>query len=211
MKTLIIVVFLLFSIGNSKAQNLVPNPSFEDTLNCNDTYFYLEALVTHWRGGMGYYNTCRTNNLGVPNNITGFQYPRTGNAYCGIYTNLKYTTPIRQYIQTKLTQKLLNNKKYKISFYVSLGDALHAYTNSIGAYFSEDSFFVSADAFIPQIPQIQNNEHNDLSSKTEWTLVCDTFIATGIEQYITIGNFYNDSISNPIPLYSVCAQPNPFG
>ncbi len=57
---------------------------------------------------------------------------------------------------------------------------------------------------------MQNHEQNDLSSKTEWTLVCDTFVASGNERYITIGNFYIDSLSTFTPLDSVCSLPNPF-
>jgi hypothetical protein len=41
-------------------------------------------------------------------------------------------------------------------------------------------------------------------------LVSGSFIANGTERYLTIGNFLPDSLSNVIPLDSVCSQPNGF-
>jgi Secretion system C-terminal sorting domain len=206
MKKLIIMLCIstvLIPFSKVKSQsNLVPNPSFEDTILSSIQSRYLEDFVENWRGGLGYFNI---------NNPNWYGFVRIGNAYCGIFTYVKYSAPLRQYIQTSLLQKLQSNKKYKVSFYVSSSDTMHANTNSIGVYFSADSFFVSYGNFggvLNYTPQIQNDVHNDLSSKTNWTLVCDTFIATGNEQYITIGNFYNDSLSNITPLDSVCSMPN---
>jgi hypothetical protein len=211
MKKCLIILFGTFNIISAKCQiNLVPNSSFEDEYTCNYSTLLLEDYIFNWYGGRGYFNTCISNPLNVPENIFGHQYPRTGNAYCGIYTRFKLA-PNRQYIQVKLIDTLQSNGKYRVSFYVSLGDTLHANCNSIGAYFSPDSFFVSNDGLIEQIPQIQNSEENDLRSKTDWTLVCDTFIATGNERYLTIGNFYTDSLSIFTPLDSVCSIPGGFG
>jgi hypothetical protein len=42
-------------------------------------------------------------------------------------------------------------------------------------------------------------------------LVSGSFIANGTERYLTIGNFLPDSLSNIIPLDSVCSDPNGFG
>lgn len=186
--------------------NLVPNPSFEDTTNCNYWGFYLEDFTANWHGGFGYYNPCQTSSHSVPTNYLGYQIPKSGNAYCGITTRCNGTAPAREYIQTKLLQKLIIGKKYKVSFYVSLADSLRSYTNSIGAYFSVDSFFVSHTSLIDHIPQIQNNANNDLGSKTDWTLVCDTFVATNKESYITIGNFYTDSLCPLTHLTITCEQ-----
>jgi hypothetical protein len=212
--TLIFLIILNLLTKNDcfSQVNLVPNSSFEDTLLISGQNFYLEHHITNWNGGRGYFNANQVGSFGsVPSNDAGHQYPRTGNAYCGIYTYLKNTYPIRQYIQTKLNQKLVNNKKYKVSFYVSLGDTLHAFCNSIGAYFTADSSDIFIGGVLNQIPQIQNSVHNNLSDKTNWTLVCDTFVANGNESWITICNFYNDSISNPVALDSVCSMPNGWG
>jgi hypothetical protein len=204
------ILLLGFSLNVQSQTNLVPNSSFEDKFTCNDFNYYLETFIYNWYGGKGYYNVCRLSDFGVPVNISGHQYPRTGDAYCGIYTRANGSLPLRQYIQVKLTETLQAGKMYKVIFYVSQGDTMHANCNSIGAYFSVDSFSVSHDGIIEQIPQIQNTNQNDLSSKTDWTLVCDSFVAIGNERWMTIGNFYNDSLSALIPLDSVCGLPIPY-
>jgi hypothetical protein len=140
----------------------------------------------------------------------GNQQPYTGNAYCGIYTYLKNSYPIRQYIQTRLIDTLSQGKKYRVAFYVSLSDYMHAFNNSIGAYFDTDSLYSFNNFIIAATPQIINNPQNELNNKSDWTFICDTFVASGGESWITIGNFLNDSLSLITPLDSVCDQPFPF-
>jgi hypothetical protein len=150
------------------------------------------------------------NNFNVPFNICGHQYARTGNAYCGIYTYAINSYPIRQYIQAPLSTTLTPNKKYLVSFYVSLGDSLHAFNNSIGVYFSEDSI-TYLNELLNFEPQIKNDTNNQLNDMLNWVKVSDTLIAVGNEKWITIGNFLNDSLSHISPIDSVCSQPNSFG
>ena len=136
---------ILFSNNIKAQQNLVPNPSFEDTLLISGQNFYLEHHITNWNGGRGYFNANQVGSFGsVPSNDVGYQYPRTANAYCGIYTYAKYTSPIRQYIQTKLKQNLVYNKIYKVSFYVSL---LFVVFFAVTFFFDTTFFFVATNDF----------------------------------------------------------------
>jgi len=49
----------MLNLGITKAQiNLVPNASFEDTITCH-SYDLLEYNIYNWKGGLGYYNTCK--------------------------------------------------------------------------------------------------------------------------------------------------------
>jgi hypothetical protein len=213
MKTIVALIILITNVVIAKAQiNLVPNASFEDTMTCNGSGF-IESFIYSWRG-WNYFNPCRDASHYVPNNEAGSQYPNNGNAYCGVYTYGKSLdfNPFRNYIQVKLSNILISEKKYNVEFYVSESDVMHAKSNSIGAYFSTDSFFVSSAfiGLIDVVPQVQNNPNNDLSDTANWTLVSGSFIANGTERYLTIGNFLPDSLSNVIPLDSVCSQPNGF-
>lgn len=215
MKKIIGLLISLYSFNLQAQTNLVLNPSFEDKFTCINTSLLLEDYIYFWYGGRGYFNTCfsSTSGVDVPNNQCGNQMPRTGNAYCGIYTFSKSTAPpfaLRNYIQTKFNQNLLVGKKYRVAFYVSLGDTMHASNNTIGAHFSSDSLFTLSNGIIAEIPQIENDNNNDLSDKTIWKLVCDTFVAAGNERWMTIGNFYTDSLSEIAALDSVCAQPNAY-
>jgi hypothetical protein len=215
MKTLLAFVILTLNLGITKAQlNLVPNASFEDTITCH-SYDYLEYNINNWKGGRGYFNPCKGPSRSVPSNELGFQYAKGGNAYCGLYSYAKSSdnSTVRNYIQVNLTHALIATKRYNVAFYVSASDVLHAKSNSIGVYFSADSFFVSSAflGLIDVVPQVQNNPDNDLSDTSNWTLVSGSFIANGTERYLTIGNFLPDSLSNIIPLDSVCSDPNGFG
>lgn len=87
MKKFIVLLISLYSINLQGQTNLVLNPSFEDTLNCDDNLYFLEDLIPYWYWGKGYYNICRSSDFWVPNNISGHQYPHTGNAYSGIYVS----------------------------------------------------------------------------------------------------------------------------
>lgn len=205
------ILFVLF-LNKTKAQiNLVPNYSFEDTISC-DGLSGIETFVTFWYGRSNYFRSCREPYYGNPISAFGFQQSKTGLAHCGIYTYGKSIYPIRYHIQLKLTETLQLGKRYKTNFYVCASDSMHAKSNSIGVYFSPDSFNVSnsINNLLPYTPQVQNNPNNDLSDTANWTLVSGSFIANGTERYLTIGNFLPDSLSNVIPLDSVCSQPNGF-
>ncbi len=49
-------------------------------------------------------------------------------------------------------------------------------------------------------PQFQNPDSNIITDKTEWVEISGMYNATGGEKYIVIGNFYDDSSSNLIPV-----------
>lgn len=210
-RKLFLCLFLLGLLFKASSQNnLVPDSSFEDNYTCNSTSYNLEDYLNSWRGGRGYFNPCLISGLNGLQNIFGSQNPRTGNAYCGIYTYLINSYPIRQYIQAPLLTTLTTGKRYLVSFYVSLGDSLHAFNNSIGVYFSSDSI-TYLDGLLSFQPQISNDPNNQLNDMVNWVKVSDTLVAVGNEKWITIGNFLNDSLSLISPIDSVCFQPNPFG
>lgn len=94
MKKIALISLLTCAVLFSTAQvNFVKNPSFEEYYNCPDDNNKL-SYAKHWHSPVDtigvhnfapeYLNTCATLiNVGVPENIGGFQYPRTGNAYIG--------------------------------------------------------------------------------------------------------------------------------
>jgi len=181
----------------------VPNPSFEVFNACPDTNFGNINSANFWFNPSGfspdYLNSCDTNVVypyyGVPLNMYGFQFARTGVAYAGIILSYLYGgDSIREYIEAKLIDSLLEGKRYSVSFYVSLGDSSSYSANDIGVFFSNALISSSSPYTLPFIPQIQNNPFlNPLYNKIGWTEVHDTFIAQGGEQYILIGNFKNDA------------------
>ncbi|MCY7360735.1 MAG: hypothetical protein LH629_01495, partial [Ignavibacteria bacterium] len=135
-------------------------------------------------------NVCDSliNELGVPANFWGFQYPHSGNGYSGIYV-LSGSFDGREYISSPLIKALLQNQFYEIKFYVSLADKiLKASIGSIGVYFSNDSIEGDTTTQVLSLfPQIQNPKDSFLSDTLNWMIIVDTFLASGGERFITIG------------------------
>ncbi|MEI6816964.1 MAG: T9SS type A sorting domain-containing protein [Bacteroidota bacterium] len=197
-KILIVVCFL---IGNEiKGQNLVMNPSFEDTVQCPN-YISQISRCLYWSNpwetaNPDYFNTCDGNGLGgVPNNHFGYESAHLGDAYVGICTSKENVTThikfnYREYIEGQLLSPLIAGINYCVSFYVSAYDSVEYVSNNIGAYFST-VFIADTCNFcvMPYIPQVENPINNNLNSRNGWTEVSGSFIATGGERYIIIGNF----------------------
>ena len=125
----------------SAQQNLVPNGSFEDTLGCPDNYDQLFKTKYWYKPTLGtsdYFNACdATSSTGVPSNVLGFQFAKSGNAYAGLSCGDNNYPLEREYIQTKLSEKLKRNKKYIISFWVSRADSTNYAVSNISALLSD--------------------------------------------------------------------------
>lgn len=184
------------------AQNLVPNPSFEDTLQC-PYYISQIGFAVGWysptNASPDYYNGCSSAfATSVPNNIEGSEHPRTGTAYSGIYTAGASVANYREYIQIQLLNPLVSGKKYYVSFYASLSDTCVYACNNMGAYFSQTSVTATNGLVLPYTPQISNAVFNPLTVKGGWMLISDTLTAIGGELYITIGNFIDAANSDTV-------------
>lgn len=203
-KLLAILLFLTCKI--CIGQNLVPNPGFEIHTNCPQNIGGIGDLnyATPWFAAVlspDYFNACDTtpNNLGVPSNDFGNQLANTGVAYAGFYAiNLPFPNQGREYIEVLLIDTLKAGVKYQVSFYVSLADVMYYGVNNIGCYFSANPIMNTSQMgdYLSYIPQIVNNSSNVLTGKNGWTLITDTFTALGVENYLTIGNFSPDSLSD---------------
>jgi len=184
-----------------RGQNLVPNPSFEDTLSCPDDQDELYKTPPWFLAGGSpdYFNKCYHGSsptpVGVPSNFEGHQYARTGNAYAGIGIVFNKMYPVHistEYIEVRLLDSLIANKNYIIKFFISLGDTSAWATNRIGAYISKDSVYNPSDPQeLPYTPQIENPIDSELTNKIDWVPISGTYKATGGEKFITIGDFYN--------------------
>ncbi len=111
----------------------------------------------------------------------------------------------RSYLQTQLSDTLMVGRLYKVSFYISFttsqNNPLANYysSSSIGAYLSPNRItqfrrpFEGDSSVINVTPQITNHPDSFFSDSSKWNRVCDLYRATGGEQWLTIGNFYNDA------------------
>ncbi len=184
-----------------QAQNLVPNPSFEDTLTCPDNIgqVYKAKEWSSFRNTPDYFNACcNTEVVRVPDNDFGSQSAASGNAYCGLYTFLNNNNKdIREIIGSQLLTPLVSGTKYYASIKVSLADSFVEATDKIGISFST----IPYDSAISMV-SIDNRAKIYASSiiidNKNWVTVSGTFIADSAYKYILIGNFFTDNNTNHV-------------
>ncbi len=199
-KKLLITIILSIAVNYSYAQNLVSNPSFEDTLGCPSNYGEINK-AQYWSSPTSstpdYFNSCNHSIFGVPSNGGGYQLAKTGNAYIGI---IALQPSYIEYVQGELSDTLKKNSIYCVSFYVNLIKNSNAAIAKMGAYLSDSAVFIATTNNFTFQPQIESPVGYYLSDTLNWMEVSGFFKAKGGEKYITIGNFHDINNSDTIHL-----------
>jgi len=142
----------------------------------------------------------------VPYCASGFQYPRTGDGFGSflLFTFAGGGQNRREYLQVPLITPLKAGKTYCGTMYLNLFNTSKYATDKAGMYFSSTPFACNQAMPTPQtiaplnvVPQI-TNPGNFITDTLNWTEFSGTFVATGNEQYLTIGNFVNDAMTTTI-------------
>lgn len=207
-KTIQKYFFMLFSLSlAAQAQNLVPNPSFEDTVSCPDNLDQVNRAVgwSSYRVTPDYFNTCADSSsmVSIPWAYFGYHYPRTGNAYAGFIIGLANA---REYIGIQLSQSLNIGQQYYVSFYVSRGGNINRNraSNKIGIHMSTIPYSSSSPAPISNISQVYTD--SVITDTVNWTRISGSFVADSAYQFLSIGNFFNDSLTTYIAFDSIHYQ-----
>jgi hypothetical protein len=211
MKKIIYLIYF-FTSQFCCAQNLVLNSSFEDTISCPTTLGQI-SLSQNWfnpnDNTPDFFHECNTSswpNLpDIPGNFWGYQLAHFGMAFGGGGAN--YSANGREYLTGELIDTLIKDIVYKVSFYFSLADSVKFTTDRIGAYLHDTIIYQNNLFYLPFQPQIENPQGNFIADKTSWNLVEGLYMAQGGEKYITIGNFYPDSLTDTIGLNNLPISP----
>ncbi|MBN4077684.1 T9SS type A sorting domain-containing protein [bacterium AH-315-C20] len=193
---LIVLVLPVFGVGQV---NLIPNPSFEDSVMCpsgQDQIYNCQDWYSPTFGSSDYFDECGTGAGGVPQNGFGWQYARTGEGYAGGHASTFTGTNVREYIQAQLISPLETNSHYEVSFWVSLADSSQRACDNIGAYLSSTAISSSDVINLPYTPQVVSEEGAPITNQLDWVRIVDTIVASGGENYITIGIFTDDASTN---------------
>jgi gliding motility-associated-like protein len=202
-KCIILIIFLKdFGIGTCLSQNLVPNYSFEDHFDCNPGTIEWAPPWCGINGGIGYLNICDVNPIfGVPTQYftptyPSYQIPRTGNAYVEFISIYVITSALPRYPQVKLKDTLVAGKNYCVTYYVSLWNDCKYSTDKLGALFTPAAFdcTLSPQSLYGQIPQVVSPVGVLYDDTLGWQEVSGVFTATGNEAYLTLGNFFINSM-----------------
>jgi hypothetical protein len=218
--------FLAVMLGSaSQAQNLVPNGSFEEYINC-PTSFGQWAQAVGWTSpfteSADYYNACAEGVVcSVPLNTCGYQYPSDGNAYMGIITYATLEGGLyREIIATELTEPLQPGVPVYCSYNVSPG-GFGSNTNNSATWaakgpgmnffthlpetsqpflFSEWASYMFPNDAVVDMPTVLN----DTSS---WVTVSGVFVPDSAYTWLAITNFFENGLSQ-IELLDSTAQSN---
>ena len=198
MNKVLISLFLFLSL-KANAQNLVLNPSFEDTIACLPSTYVMPCRFwyTASNNTPDYFSEQPDFNcmIPAPQGTVGYQYARTGIAYVGLFTffNPPFNNQ-REYIGGILSDTLKQGHEYCVSFYVSVAEELKYVTDGIGLYLSVDSAVdYTINTNLSFVPQISNPSGNIIYDTLNWVQISGTYIANGGEKYLTIGNFKDDA------------------
>lgn len=206
-RSFILLLTTLIGISiRSTAQNHVPNWSFEliDSCPAGHNLGNLNWVVQNWQIPLGsittpdLFSTCFNGttpvapyqDVSVPQNFIGYANPKTGNNYMGAL--LRYGT-FREYIQVQLIYPLIAGQKYLCGFHVQRADSSQFQVDKVGMHISNIAEYQSTNLAMSNLsPQIENTT-GIMYDSLNWLNVEDIYIATGGEQYITLGNFYTNA------------------
>ncbi|MEY2830083.1 MAG: hypothetical protein RIQ33_1941 [Bacteroidota bacterium] len=198
-KTIFIMGFSCLYSSSFAQINYIPNPSFEFI----DTCYILSGTINNavpWDtliqggGGPNLFSTC---SFGLGNRSpytgAGIRTPRTGDAFIAedIYISVALG---RYYSQVPLKQTLVASQNYTVTFYVSRCACSQYCIDRIGAYLDNGSISTTYGGLVNVIPQVENQQHSIITDTVNWTKIQGCFTATGTESYLTLGNFYPDSL-----------------
>ncbi|MDC1196222.1 hypothetical protein N8010_02565 [Crocinitomicaceae bacterium] len=95
---------------------------------------------------------------------------------------------------SKMDAPMKKGMTYCVKFNVSLSEASKYASNNIGALFLKKPKGTDAKLPIIDEPSVVhfNNDMKIMNARYNWTEVCGTFISSGGEKYIMLGNFLSD-------------------
>jgi gliding motility-associated-like protein len=202
--SLLLLFFFIFL--QAKSQNLVPNPSFENTISLPCGYVNYPSdfnnAIYNWvmptAGTSDIFSTltppyCALSAFSTNPYTRGIQVPRTGTNMAGFFCYGVDGIPnYREYLEVPLISPLIIGKTYYVEMYVSASDRMHYAINNIGMYFSTNLITLPGTyTTLSYTPQVKSN--SVITDTINWVKISGTFTATTAAEYLMIGNFYDDA------------------
>jgi outer membrane protein OmpA-like peptidoglycan-associated protein len=193
------------SLGD--AENIIPNPSFEMYSSPPIGWFYkgehYTAVMKYWSSATNASPDVFGPRVRVPAHWAekgfGKQIPRTGHSMSGItvYGCEQGKPHCREYIQIQMSEPLVNGQAYQAEMWVShLPTSLRV--NNLGFYFSKEKIEEITDGVLKLTPQVFASEILE-GKNHKWLKVSGRFTAETEAEYLIIGNFFPDSLTQSKP------------
>ncbi len=195
-KSIYIIFIITICFINADAQNLVPNPSFENYVDFSkfDDLNWHKVQTTDTPD---YFNFSVENpSNSIYNKYMGNISPHSGDGFVGIFcyrnSSVRGIKNIREFIENKLITNLEKDSLYKIELSLRLDIESNLALKNFSVLFSKQSEYQSSN-FKP-FSQTLLVEFNSvwLDSTSNWVTLQALYKAQGNENYILLGNFKND-------------------
>lgn len=189
--------------ATATAQNLVPNPNFEDTSSCDafhqgGEYEPMLGLARPWFSPNMATPDVYTSDPGIACGIDvdqeGLMSPADGLRYVGLFmfTNTPGAGGTKEYAAIRLQEELTAGQEYYLTVRMARATFSRYAVASFGAHFSTDSIHVPSGAKLPVAPQVIFSANGHFEAM-EWTTVSGSFTAVGGERFLYIGSFKEDA------------------
>lgn len=223
---------------NAQSQNLIPNPGFEETDSCWHTLGlgalqdWYSAYLTpdHLQSCLPYGSV-----NGLPLNFITFQETHEGSSCVGLITyHQNGLSEQSEWIMVPMLEPMTVGQTYYCSFRANAafgGNAQYPQiwlaNSNVGMLFTTyDRQWNAGDPYPAALNQAHVRYTQVLSDTVGWTLVSGSFMADSAYQYLMVGNFFSNALtdtmhfaspSSVFPWYpwgytlidEVCVSPNP--
>ncbi|MFM7016384.1 MAG: hypothetical protein ACKOX3_08665, partial [Bacteroidota bacterium] len=206
----LILIGILALGGHCKAQlNLVPNPSFEDTINCIYSGLGGVNKCDKWyscRSSPDYWTSCSQIYI-VPNTVASYQFPHSGDKMFGIATyatQLAVSGLFREIPGVDLIQSTITGNKYYFSMFIN--QAYSSTTNVVALLATNRIGVKLTNSIYTQASPVPINNTADYydtifhSDTAQWVKISGSFISNGSFSKLMIGNFFNDANTDTMNL-----------
>ncbi len=177
-----LILLFTFLLAETKSQNLVANPGFEDINNC--TEYHSDCGIEAWF------------NIPPVNTLVKYRaapVPVLGHNFLVLPIENILEKPVnRGVVYTMLLCPLMAGKRYKFSFFLN---------TSGRKFYHLDFCFLSTEPNIPGfrptdlVPAFSITDKDlDTDFKLGWKIIEHEFIAAGDDNFLVIGNFSTEKI-----------------
>jgi len=199
MVKIISVVFLLvLTTKLINAQNLIPNPSFEESKGCQSKIYTLNNWFQPSGGTTDYFKKCRNKINNRIFEICGITESNDGDAFIGMIVFAKppgiemiLRRNYREYIAVNLYNEIKTDSLYEISFNIKIADLSDYCIEYIQLVLTPEFPNKNGDGLLKYDKNSTVLTVDIDCQSSEWQLFKTQFKGHGGEKYLIVGNFKN--------------------
>ncbi len=186
-------ILLSIPLRQSYSQNLVPNPGFEQHLNDPESSADGVNEAPHWfrlERTSDFFHAQYDSPNSVPANWRGYQSAGSGEGYAGIIAFTLAAPVNHEFLAVRLTESLMADQIYDISFEVSLSEQSRWGIDALGAVLLQHE---PTQEDLDEYQYVVRNQHGHILGDTmAWQTISGQVRAEGGEEYLLIGTLLKD-------------------